>query len=792
MRPHPPRFRALHLVLLAALCLLACGAPAPVRPVESPRPVAEPTPAVEVAEAPGPEPDPGQVIPVTANEPAMGDPLAPVTWVLFGDYECRFTAKVFAQLDSFMKTYGAKQLRVVWRHFPISTHENARLYAVAANTVFRLGGAKAFWTFSASLFASQGAIEPKDLPRLARVAGVDSGLFAEALVAESYGPKVAEDIELGKELGVKGTPESYINGAHLPGAVEREKFVALLDAALAQAGELVESGVPREGVYAAAVELNYEKPEPPKAPSQDTTTVWKVALGGSPVRGKATAHVTLVMFSDFECPFCAKAHATIAALEREYGEKLRIVFKHSPLPFHPRAEPAAQLAIEARAQGGDAKFWQAYDLLFQDQTRLSDQDLDDHAKTLGLQVKRASAAIASRKHAATIEADLDLADELLAVGVPHFFINGRRLTGSQPIAMFKTIIDEEIAKADELLASGTSAAKLYETLQKDGRGPPPRERILVPAATAQSPAKGAKAGPKVAVVQVFSDFECPYCKSLEGTLDELITALPGKVRVVFRHRPISTHKSAQLAAEAAVEAFTQKGDKGFWAYSKLLWGDQTALDKESLITKATEAGLDATKMRTALDTRAHQAAVDADRALAESLKITSIPAVAVGDHFLQGAQPLHKFKKAVQRALGPADPPAPENLHGTWRAPGTAAPAPAPSAAAPAGATFGAKHLLVMYQGSNRAPATVTRTKAEALKRAKEARKRALAGEKFEDLVAEYSDEPGAGPRGGDLGAFPRGRMVETFQQGVEKTPVGTISDIVETPFGFHVILRTR
>lgn len=105
---------------------------------------------------------------------------------------------------------------------------------------------------------------------------------------------------------------------------------------------------------------------------------------------------------------------------------------------------------------------------------------------------------------------------------------------------------------------------------------------------------------------------------------------------------------------------------------------------------------------------------------------------------------------------------------------------------------FGAKHLLVMYKGSQRAPENVTRTKDEAKARAEEARKKAKAGTKFEDLVKEYSDEPGAAQRGGDLGKFPKGRMVGAFQEGLEKTKVGDVSDLVETPFGFHVILRTQ
>jgi len=106
---------------------------------------------------------------------------------------------------------------------------------------------------------------------------------------------------------------------------------------------------------------------------------------------------------------------------------------------------------------------------------------------------------------------------------------------------------------------------------------------------------------------------------------------------------------------------------------------------------------------------------------------------------------------------------------------------------------FGAQHLLVMYKGSRRAAPNVERSKDEAKTRATEAMKKAKDPKsKFEDLVKEYSDEPGAGARGGDLGKFPKGAMVPEFQTALEKIKVGEISDLVETPFGFHVIKRTQ
>lgn len=105
---------------------------------------------------------------------------------------------------------------------------------------------------------------------------------------------------------------------------------------------------------------------------------------------------------------------------------------------------------------------------------------------------------------------------------------------------------------------------------------------------------------------------------------------------------------------------------------------------------------------------------------------------------------------------------------------------------------MGARHLVVMYQGATRAPSTVTRTAADARRLAEEAKKRIAEGLSFDEAVALYSDEPSAAARGGDLGIFPRGRMVAEFEQGLLATPVDEVSDVVESPFGFHLILRTQ
>jgi protein-disulfide isomerase len=166
-----------------------------------------------------------------------------------------------------------------------------------------------------------------------------------------------------------------------------------------------------------------------------------IDLGASVIKGSNAAPVTVVVFSDFECPYCKKAKDRIADLEAANAGKVRFVFKHRPLPFHESARLYARAAEAASAQG---KFWAMHDRLFSAEKRPDRATLEAYAAELGLDLNRFKRDLDSKETEARIKADEALADRLEVKGTPTFFINGRRITGAQPTATIQAVIDEEL------------------------------------------------------------------------------------------------------------------------------------------------------------------------------------------------------------------------------------------------------------------------------------------------------------------------------------------------------------
>jgi protein-disulfide isomerase len=170
----------------------------------------------------------------------------------------------------------------------------------------------------------------------------------------------------------------------------------------------------------------------------------QVNVDGAPLVGASVAPVTIVEFSDFHCPFCQRAEDTIAQILSRYGDRVRLIWRDYPIDnLHPQARKAHEAARCASDQG---KFWPYHKALFAGPPKQPDQ-LPAVAQETGLDMASFTACVASGKHQAAVQKDVEEGKRLEVTGTPTFFINGRVLTGAQPLEAFVRVIDDELARS---------------------------------------------------------------------------------------------------------------------------------------------------------------------------------------------------------------------------------------------------------------------------------------------------------------------------------------------------------
>ena len=209
------------------------------------------------------------------------------------------------------------------------------------------------------------------------------------------------------------------------------------------------------GVRVARDEL--EAPQATEAQAS-TPHAGDAAASEPPSKGPADAPVTIVEFSDFECPFCKRVQPTIDHLLAEYDGKVRLVWRNLPLPFHEYAVPAAEAALEAYAQRGDAGFWEMHDRLFDQQDTLSPTMLARNAQAIGLDMPRFVAAMEDHRHYPALREDLALAQKLGLQGTPSFLIGKTLVVGAQPRRVFEAAVDRALAATSAGSASAHAPA----------------------------------------------------------------------------------------------------------------------------------------------------------------------------------------------------------------------------------------------------------------------------------------------------------------------------------------------
>lgn len=604
--------------------------------------------------APG---EPATRVPVEADDIVVGSPTADVTLVAFLDFECPFCIQSFSSLTALRDAYPESQLRIVLKQHPLPSHEAAIPAAVAAQAVSVGAGGEAGFEFSRELFERRD-LSFGALADAAERAGVDREKYSELVESEETVQRVIADLKLAAELGVRGTPAFFVNGRMLTGLTELETFQRVIDEERSQMRALVpKSSFAR--VYAERVDKNLRTSLVEGLLAADPLT-YRVPVDGSPIDGPKDALVTLVVFSDFECPYCQRAENTVRALRKRYGNDLRVVFKHAPLPFHRNARPAARLAVLAQAKKGDAAFYDAATRLFAQRAELGPSAFLQIGASLGLTEAEIEQATLGELPfvEAQLTRDADLVEDLEVRGTPHFFINGHRLVGAQPLETFEALIDYELSHAKSELARAGDAQDIYEFLQKDGVSPGLPEPILVSVPTTDRPKRGPKTAK--AEIHVFSDYQCPFCRKAEQMLKSFEAEHGEDFVVVWHDLPLEFHKRALPAARAGREAFRQKGDAGFWAMHRLLFGLDVSvalIEDAEIEAHAKQLKLNERGLKEALS-GALDATIEADRELAQKLGIEGTPAFFVtrpagtSGYLIKGLPSQRRLERILALTLG--------------------------------------------------------------------------------------------------------------------------------------------
>jgi protein-disulfide isomerase len=166
-----------------------------------------------------------------------------------------------------------------------------------------------------------------------------------------------------------------------------------------------------------------------------------IAVDGAPVKGPADARITLVEFSDFECPYCSAAEKQVDIVMAAYPKDVKLIYKQFPLSMHPHAQMAAEASLAARDQG---KFWEMYDVLFKNYRRLSNDNILIWAKEIGLNMDKFKTDLVSGKYKAVVAKDLADGEAAGVYGTPAFYINGKQYNGEVTLAALKPILAAEL------------------------------------------------------------------------------------------------------------------------------------------------------------------------------------------------------------------------------------------------------------------------------------------------------------------------------------------------------------
>ena len=581
------------------------------------------------------------------GRPYRGNPHAPVVIEEFSDFQCPFCAR-FA--DQTLPSIEENQIRngdalLIFYDFPLTNlHPQATAAANAARCAGEQG-APAYWAMHDLLFTDVPAWSSSNATAVfisyAQDLGLEMESFTTCVQNDTYLDAIQADFDLGRSRGISSTPSFFINDQPIIGAQPLAAFDQAI-AIIQDGGEL-----PSNGQQQAA-----------QQPFVAPTPAAIVFADHAGVLGNDSAPVTIVEFTDYQCPYCQRHNQeTMPQLLEQLvaSGRVRYVLKDFPLDsIHPDAR---QAAVAARCAGEQDLYWEMHDALFANQQQWAGLGagastvFTNLAISVGADSSSFEQCLSSGRHDDIIEDNLQEGVRLGVRGTPAFFIDGFPVNGAQPYELF----EYAVALAEE----GTLADAYKPQEQQQQQQPePPQEPVEVSTETAVF-AIGNPDAP-VEIIE-YTDFQCPFCqRHFLQTFPQIKAQYidTGQVRYVFKDLPLTTiHPQAFLAAEAARCAADQGA---YLEMHNLLFTTQGEWSGSSAAATmftdyASQLGLDSDTFSACLTNHAQETAVQADMDEAIGFGISGTPAFFVNGNFVNGAQPFSVFSQVIDKMLADAD-----------------------------------------------------------------------------------------------------------------------------------------
>jgi protein-disulfide isomerase len=378
--------------------------------------------------------------------------------------------------------------------------------------------------------------------------------------------------------------------------------------------------------------------------------------------GRRTAPVTLIVYSDFECPFCKKFSATLNEIFRKKRGMISIVYRHFPLSFHLSALPAAKASECVASIGGNSAFWEFERTIFSQEA----SSYDRIARAL-VDPKRLDACMKDTAIAMKIQSGIDAVSSTV-YGTPTTFVlarkNGtvKRVTGSVPLETLTAAIDAAQRGVEDDTPAPSSVPSIPAPSNPPSSGSSSSSSSVgsteLPPVTAEDHALGSPLA-RITLVE-YVDFECPFCKRHHATIQKIHAMYPNDVRIVFRHFPLSFHQNAMQAAEAAECVSTLRGNDAFWSYVDTLFGATVPVGKtlsDMLPTYASSAGISEAELTSCLGAHTYASRIQAEESAGMSAGVSGTPNSYLLDsktgskQLIQGAQPYESFKSVIDGIL---------------------------------------------------------------------------------------------------------------------------------------------